>query len=386
MFAVFSAPFIAWKIGLTLAAVAYAYVRPPWPRSMFGKQISLDGVTFSVSHSREKYGPGWTVFTARLPSRASFEFNHESWVDRFFKRERYADEIQVGRPEFDDAIYVQSDSEKFARAIRADRAMQAAIVEMLKADGLAAVAGGRFSDDRSILLENGRLRVMLRGDVGADPKVREAFAAFHRRLTGFCTTVACDDDRFAGRAIVVQCLCWGFGAYGVLSAFELIRAQGDVFVNTFAFGEYAVIAALFLFSGFLIFVFRLLQGSSRLPRVISSYAGVLLLAFIPAGVGLFADLNRYLPQGEVVVERVVRSLDRVERHSSKGPRFRYFGCFDRAELAGRSGAGASFQVPACMELSRADFERLHQGQGVRFHMGRGALGFVWYKNLQAMEM
>lgn len=381
---IYEAPFFTAKVAITAAAMAYTYLQLQWLRSFWQKTALVNGVVVRFKFLPQKGGPGYTTMSADLPCKGGFEFNRETWLDRWFKKRQLSTEIEVGNRDFDEAVYIESDSPTFGAMLRSDAGARDAIRAALNFD---AAPVRILEPGKSILLEAGVLNLRVRGDQSANQSVFEGFVQLQKVLTALCSRLDFSDDVYAAKAAVARSVLAGVTTFGFVSASEMAFNQGAIFVNGGSFFKASLIASLILLCSLVIFVFSILERSSRLPRILASYAFVTLFTSVPAGIGLFADIDRYMDwHSEVVVERVVRDLNQVERHSSKGPRYNYFACFDRAELAGRSGPGAALELPDCIQLTSRKFYELHAGQGVRFRVGQGALGYQWYKQIQPLEM
>jgi len=117
-----------------LISVASFVTGASWQRSKSrwrGIPKDMDGVNYE--YKLKKYRtPGLSDMVPAAPTRIAvkapelydFEFKRETWVDRFFKWLGLSRKYQVGRSNFDDAIYIASDDSGLCRALMMDQLLR----------------------------------------------------------------------------------------------------------------------------------------------------------------------------------------------------------------------------------------------------------------------
>ena len=371
-----AAAYVQLKIVVSVAAGLWKFSsvgnRFSLPKQFFSTD-TIDGV--GVEHTlldRQRSNPKTYFRTSLWLPGVLFQFNLETWQDAFFKRNGLVIEAQTGELAFDSKYYIRSDSPSFLGVLKSERALRDAVAELFQLGAIFISFG------------DGYLAAQFSGAQIENRMAPAALAKLQKVLVSVGTRLVPGDDPFIKPVQHLTAVIYGLATYGFLSYAELVFTKGAVFVHWSDFLYYGLIAAL---AGLILFcasVFGILRSSSRAPRFLLEMALVLLLGGIPAGLGIFADLDRFADRRpELVVERVVRSLNTYQRRTKNGTRTEYQGCFDAAALAGRNGI--LINLPDCVELSHTDYDVLNQGDGVRFHVGRGFLGIPWYKQMQRLD-
>jgi hypothetical protein len=342
-------------------------------KGSFSPGPSIDGFgveTLVVNKNKRSVA---TIFRTPLPlDGVVFHFNLENWMDGFFKRNGLVIEPQVGDVAFDSKYYIRSDSPSFLQFLKTEREFRAALGELFR-------LGAKI-----IFFEDGQLNVRFSGDQCANREMSAAFVKLRQTLSSVGTRIVAGDDPYLAPIQRLKALIYGFGMYGLISYFEAEFTKGTIFVNLSDFLYRSVILGLAALVLFCAVVFGYLRSSSRAPRFLTETGFVILVLGLPAAIGLFADIDRYFDhRQEIVVERVVSTLNTVERHTRRGSTTEYHACFEPAALAGRSVK--LINLPDCLLLGSTEYFDLKVGDGVRLHVGRGFLGVPWYRRLQRLE-
>ncbi len=369
-----TAPYFIIKLSLSAVAFTWALIRPKWMTIVSYRDIpTLDGVAIKAAFTKSRNGLGFTFFRSELPGMTViFDVNRENWWDRLFKKQALTSEPQVGNLKFDDAFYIRSDSPSFSNALRTGLEIQSAITDLFG-------CGARW-----LALEDGRLRVNFAGDQRESSAAAANFSKLNKALLAIAPRLNSGDDPFAVIMQRLRALMFAVAVYGTISFIELLTSVRGDFVRSqdlFSLGLKVAIPVLVLFC---VAVVRTLSGSSRAPRFLSQFGIIIVLAGIPAIIGLMGDLDRYFDRRPVITaERVVRSLNAYEYRTKSGKGYNYEACFDPAVLAGRSGPAA--EIPKCMRLTYEEYSDMRIGDGARFVIGPGLLGIPWYKRIQRLE-
>jgi hypothetical protein len=372
-----NAPIFVIKLALTAIVIAWAYIRPRWITvASYRTTLNVEGVTFKSGLVRQKNRANFSMYKSELQALAgaSVDFNLENFWDRWFKQHGLAHEHQVGQTTFDNSIYIRSDSPSLRLALTTNQSLR---------DAIAAV----FNDNgKWIGIEDGVLRVRHNGDQRENLTAQSAFARLNRSLSEIATRLTPNDDPFAKRARWIRALMCGLVPYGFLSCLDLfIKPRpdfihlGDILILGLKFALPALTLACYQ-------IFRSLKDSSRAPRLLSEFGLFLIFMGVPAGVGLTADLDRYFDfHRDVIVHRVVRSIETYVVRTSKGNRSHFSACFDPAFDGGRKVDPAAFGLPDCISISGQEFADFKQGDGTRFHIGPGLFNIPWYKKIDRLE-
>lgn len=373
-----TAPWFIAKLGLALAAAILNRRRPYWYLDLFGKAPDLvDGVSvrqnFYKGRGRRR---GFTNFLSeiQLPG-AGVDFRPEAWVDRAMKSIGLTYEFESGDAEFDQKVYVRSDSESFNSYLKAHSDFREAVVKLIDFGAI------------KIEFEASRILLRFRDNYVGDSERLKAFAKFATLVAQLKHQVDFKDDPHTGKIARVRVAAWIIGVYAAVSVYEYGIARGEIFLNGSSFAKFAGLWAAVLLLALCVGMWAWFRDSSRTPRLFVDYSALLILAVVPFFMAVIADLDRYVDFAKpVIVDQLVTSVDRIETQGRRRNKVRYVGCFERAALAGRSGPAAEMILPRCLDLSRSDFESLQRGQGVRFHIGYGLFRFPWIKRIQPLEM
>lgn len=372
-----SAPYFILRIALAAAAgLVFHFRRGGHLLMLNGRDVAIDGKMVTTGFMSEKSRLGHTTFMMATSVRSDVEFDRESWADTQAKNLGISSEIQTADAAFDPSVYVGSDSPSFAAQLRSHAKLRSAVKDFLFVDGTTLkIAGGYF-------------RARMLGDCRDDQARLKGFVEVFRELESVGGGVRAGDDHFAGKMKFVVSLLAALAVYDIGSYFEFTMTRGRIFVDENSFYGAALLATVIGPCVIVGLVVWTLRGSSRAHFIFTRYFLLLVLAVGPACAFLMADIDRYFDfRAPIIVDRLVTDTKEVVTRTSKGgTRYTYTGCFEPAALAGRAGEGAALNLSPCLNISRTDFYALKNGQGVRFQIGRGAIGYQWIKRIQPLEM
>jgi hypothetical protein len=296
-------------------------------------------------------------FTIGMPLDAPFVFRlqREESSDRWFKSMGLAHEFQTGDTPFDEAIYIACDHPALHRALKEKAAAREWIVKVLDA-GYKRISG----DGRVLWIER---------PASEEPTEEEVarLSALRASLSGMRPALKMHRDPFNARVVAVEALTWSLFAYAAVGLFEYL-VEPDVYVGSRALLVPGLGAALALVAGLLALVAYFLRGSSRGSRILIESAILLVLAAPIAGMQLVDDLNRGLDRSEPTVEtwNVTDKWATKRRRSSS---------YHLALVKG----GESRQVT----VEYGVYSRAKVGHPLRLHIAKGALGYRWYRAMEA---
>jgi hypothetical protein len=184
-------------------------------------------------------------------------------------------------------------------------------------------------------------------------------------------------DRFGWRMAAVEALTWSVFAYAVGGAVEMVVHREDYHVNPSGLIMPGLLTGAALFALLFALLVLLLRGSSRGHVVLIEGALLLLFGFPIGGIQLVSDINRGLDESapQTVERRVIRTEERLHR-GRRGRRYYTYHLW-----FGGEEHNPPFTLPETMLVTGATFRQARAGGGVKLQLGRGWLGFPWYREI-----
>lgn len=308
------------------------------------------------------------------PDHVSFAFKRENWLDQIFKGIGFSSEHQIGRSNFDDAIYIVSDDEDLCRKLTVDKNIQADILDFFNTGSASCKAkvirchGGRLWVEYKT---TGKAEEVLLSaiDTIAVPrlhKIANALSAVPRKAGRRW------NDPFTLKAIAILSVSTGLAInFGVQMLRIYATAEVPFTVDSTGLWKMAALAGLAGAVVFFMAVTLLLGGSARAHLVLVEALLVGSLGVTGSAFVELRDLNIEWDTGNEV-HHVARVVDKVTRKSRRSARRYYLVVEDwRA-------ANARYEI----KISRASYERVLKNDNLSIYEKPGYLAFPWVARLK----
>ena len=350
-------------IALRLAVIVVAFIAryvTLWYRP--GSEGTHGGLPWYQKLEKTKKGD-IVSFEVGVEMRAKvlFRLQREEASDRWFKSMGLAEEFQTGDAKFDNMVYVACDHPALHRALKDNRKAREKIEEMLEA-GYSRI----WSDGNALWTK--RLSKTPPG-----PKDLDRLAALHAALGGMKTGWRFFSDPYNARVVAVEALTWSLFGYALAGFIEYWFEGSYVHMDPYSLLVPGAVATVVLVAGLLAVVWWLLKGSSRGHRILVEGVVLIALSAPVAGIQVVSDVNRSLDRSPPTAS----SWTVVNKYSVRKRRTptRYY-----LVLGSRLG-GAEVDVPSEVQVESSVYNAATRGKGVEIDVGRGALGYRWYRRI-----
>lgn len=327
------------------------------------KKITLDGVEFSLEKTKHDASI-WTPFKSRFV----FKINPEKTWDRFFKYIGLSVEFQTGDKEFDERIYMASDSLSLNKHIASDEELKKLIVELSKLGFKQIVVDGSYFKIKLSKEQNFDNTHLANG-----VRIYKALLGIEKKWRGNFS------DPFAWKYLFTECIVWSIGVYGFISLYAFYFGEWYFYIDIYPLIELGLIysSAACLFLIFLVFYF--FRESSRAHRIILESALVLIAGVPAAATGLLSDLNIYLDQNKTTtIELLIEDKTTyvVSRSRGTGTTTYYY-----LHLQQKNNY-RFYQIPKTLSVPSELYDRAVQGQYLTIEVSPGRYKFPWFKRMQ----
>jgi len=307
------------------------------------------------------------------PKSLQFRVRKERGHDRFFKAMGISVEIQVSDPQFDDAVYLESDVEALGWMLMQNSELRAAIVNIfLQADA------SRF---KKVLIRCSHGRVWIEvAPRDAEAVIAADSLATHlgvlaKALTTHRTMLEQQEDPFVRRAILVLSIST---ATAVLGIYGLIRGgtgRTDILDSWQLFVACVVPGAIGL-GIFVALIVAFLGRSSRTHLVLVEAVLVGGVGFVLGLFGLAREMNvEFDPSPAQSIEISGARTEHKITRGRRGSRNHHYYLHIADWRVSRQGA------PLRLELSSEQFRQLENQRNVTLHVKSGSLGFEWVESI-----
>ncbi len=306
------------------------------------------------------------------PPLASFSsprilLRSEGWADRLGKRLELNREVQIGEPDFDRAVYIESDApDHVVACVLGDPARRRAVLDVLAAgfaevrihDGSSLVAASRPRPG-AVHLRSAVVRDVARCLAVLAPAIpaREPLADAVPAGAGGCVR---------GAAVLLLGLAILAGLLGAAGVMVTIRdayppVTGDVYLLAVPVGASLVVVALLLLA-------LAVRGRSTSFRVFVMVGALIVYAVPCYTVGAFLGING---AGDIS-KPALRPSRVVDRWATTGKN-----AGRHLRLAGLRRGDAPFEL----EVDASTYDKLAAGNAVVVTTGAGALGWEWIRRI-----
>ncbi len=353
----------AMWIAIRILAAVVAFIARHIQRLLFSPTPvgAFEGTLYFQKLEKDKKGKvtGFRVGVhLRVPVILRLQAEHAS--DRLFKALGLAKEFQTGDNEFDREIYVACDHPALFHLLLEDERARMKIREVLGA-GFHRIS----TDGEALWIERTVDREPTVTELKLLVELRNVLAELESRLRHY-------SDPFVAKAVAVEAVTWSVFAYAAGALLELTFNRVDYHVDSWQLLGPGLLAATILFGLLFGLVVALLRGSSRGHRILVEGAVLLVISVPVASVQTVSDLNRYLDSSETVV--ISREIERAEVRRGRKSTAYYLVL---APVMGPS----QVDLPSRIRVTRDVYSQATPGLALDLHLGRGWLGFPWYRRI-----
>ncbi len=351
-------------IAIGLSALARIFSKQIF-LSLSGKQESIvAGNKIYIIKHRSKSSVLATSFIVDLAFPAQFKLTNEVGSDSFFKNLGLAKEFQTGDPEFDDLIYIASDSKSFFRKLTGDPTLRKTILKFFVSDAIHLKSDGR------------QLILKLPGDCSQNQEIKNELIALKDSINRDRTLrVGFLDDPFVWKAFITETLVWSFFGYASAGFMEWSFNRQDYHLDGMYLFQQGIIFGLLCLVFFFLVVILVFRGSSRGHRIIIESALLIGLCMPIAGVNMLSDLNINLDsQPSIIVHGQIINKEKREHRSKNGRYYTYYLYFNF------DGAPSGLNVPKCIQVDPDVFNSASQASIAKIEVGPGFMGHPWYRS------
>lgn len=369
--------FLFGLLTLVLAVVAALKLRARSAWRGIGDSVLVERKPLRYEHGTREHnhrvdGRLWGVAG---PPGFDFRLHPEGWLDRLCRILGASAERSVGDPDFDRAVFIESDDERLVAALRAQPELRA---RMLGIQGRLAQEGSARCTWQSA---GGRLWLETRGKAEPLPELTtEIVATLHALAHALRATHVSGTpggDPFVRRALLLLALNAGFLVLAIATLFRVTQGRTDV-LEPWPMFVAVLVPGLAVGGAYLVVAARWLRSSARAHRVLAEILVLGLPSIVVGGYGLAREANIAFETG-APGWCVVGQASTSHRTYRCGRRSRRTCHAYALHLpSGIDGEG----TPRILHLDRATFRRLPAQGPVTLDVRPGALGFAWVADVR----
>ena len=294
-----------------------------------------------------------------------FKLTPEKGVDALAKLFGIAQEVQTGDAQFDEAVYVASDSPELHRILQTRPNFRAAICQLLAAGYDSIVSRGEV-----LRLRNRFILEPSPEHLSAGFLIAEELQAANYQLR------LQERDPFIIRPLIVESIVWSIAAYAVSSLIEFV-----VWVRYIDLSQLimpGILATVAAFCILMLLSILIMKGSSRSHRVLVEAAVVLAFSLPVLGFIAVSDANIGLDTSEpVAVSMQIQDKEVIERRTRKYT-FRRSRTSRAYQLTFYPvGDISGISPPTKIQVTKDEYDRAYIGGSVHLVIRGGWLGFPW---------
>ena len=321
--------------------------------------MTVEGIEFSVVHSKHH-----SSLLIPLKSRFIFKLNPEKIWDKFLKSLGLAKEFQTGNKEFDDRIYLASDSLTLNKHLAEDSDFINLVLELSKIGFDQIVVDGNY-----FRLKFSKDKIYDTNFLSKAVKIFQSLEAIEKKWYGRFS------DAFAAKYILAEAVLWSIAGYGISCFLEMFNGV-SVYYDLWSLLKqgliYGGVAALLS----IIIIFYQFRGSSRGHRIIIECILIILLGIPASGVGLLSDLNTKLDHKQTMKIELLIEDKRITVSRNRRTTTTHY----KLELAQKNNY-RFYQLPSTLEVESDLYERANVGDFLIVEVAPGRFNYPWYKKM-----
>jgi hypothetical protein len=330
------------------------------------------GINFQIQkkHGKNSVVLG-TTFLFKFPCSSIFGLARETSFDSFFKKLGISKEIQTNNKEFDETVYITSDSDNFSNLICSNENLQRYVVMFLEDQG------------KKIFCDKENISFHFHGDVSVNESAKEQFFQIVIELQKIDRQFReTKQDNFEKKVVFTEAVLWSFAGYVIATYvsnnFLADKYGMDDFVDLWqgikvSIGFFCTLLVILVF-----WIAAWFKGSSRGHRIIAE-SFLLLTLTLPFG-SYYAviDLNSLLDTKRCLkFERKVLKKNYVWHSGRHSRGYSYH--LDVAPTQSTDPNTVQVSLPESIEIEKSDYEEILEGQIVEIEIGQGFFYVPWYK-------
>lgn len=344
-----------------------------WFYKSFGKHLigfpeTINQKTLYVRKVSNKHNIVLTVFRFEYKSLSLFKLSGESEIDLYFKKLGFANEVQTGDIDFDQKIYVASDSSLFRNQLIAEPQLRKMVLNLFNLGCESIEGNGQF------------ISFSFSNDKSKDQNLKEQADLFFSELSMINkSSKAKLNDTFSYKVLLAESIIWSVAAYSWTSYFGWAFGTGELHLNPFLLVVCGLILGMALLVFMVFLVAKFFKGSSRGHRIFIESIFVLGLSVPIAGISLFHDINTFYDNNlPVVIEVKVISLEeKIHRsRSNKTSKSYHLEIQNNPKLD-------PYKLKTKWKISSDQYNSIGSNQNVQFKIKPGRLFLPWIQSIDA---
>lgn len=254
--------------------------------SLLGKSFRshANGLSLYIKNKKNsKTGAESSRVYIKLKSKIFFRLVPESPWFRWYKSIGFANEIQVGDPEFDEKFYIATENYGVINKLRGDVELRKCILRLCEL-GYCKFTSNGFGQ---VCLENPEMRTEETDDI-----LREFLRI--KNALDLIPTSSFLSEPFVIWVLALEFFLYGLGFYAVSSYGGMIIYTGSTHLNVLEFILKGLMVSIILFFAWIGIIVLALRKSPRGPLLFYEFALPFGLIALVGGFMLFGDLNQAL--------------------------------------------------------------------------------------------
>lgn len=337
----------------------------------FGAEKTIDGVKLIVKKTTNKNGTvTGTTFVVPLQCKSVFKLTRESWIDQVCKNFGLSTELQTGHTEFDQVVYIASDSQLFLREMQQDAKSRELILKLFQT-----------LKCHNIYCDGETLALFFKGDNAENTEAMNTFVELSKQLADLNKAhIGFFDDPHAKKILIIEALIWSLATFAAISFLDWATALSDVYLYQWLLVSHGIRWGFFVAIVFLCFIAIFLKGSSRGHRILVESFIVLFLSLPVGGIGVVADINSFFDKSKsTIIEAKVTDFYRQEHRSRRSTWYTYH---INVETVNSTNP---MDLPRSIKVEQELYNKIRKDSMVRIEIGQGYLKHLWYKSIAPLS-
>lgn len=334
-----------------------------------GQEETINQKTLFVRKISNKHQVVDTVFRFEFSSQSLFKLSLESEIDQFFKKVGIANEVQTGDTDFDQKIYVASDSSLFRDQIKQDTKLRQLVLGLFKLECESIEGNGQY------------VSFKFPGDRSNDQNLKQELSVFFALFSELnLSSNHLLKDPFSVKVLFAEALIWSMAAYAWTSYFSWTFGAGEIHLNPLAMISYGLVIGLSVLAVVVFIIAKFFKGSSRGHRIFIESVMVLGLSLPIGGISSFHDINTFNDNSltTVIEAEVISNEEKISRRRSNRAKKSY-----HLEIRTNSEQD-KFNLKTRWKISREQFDSIGSNKFVQFRIKSGRLMQPWIQSIEPL--
>lgn len=305
-----------------------------------------------------------TYFSVAIKSKSVFKISYEDKWDKFFKKIRFAKELQTGDEQIDERLYIASDCRVFQDALLGSQEIRNLIKKLFSMGA------------ESISCDGEHLIFKFKNTKTDHPLILDEVFLFQELLAVETNkTKYFFRDKYAVQIFYIECIIWALGGYSLASYFQFTSIKKTVHLDSYGLFFDGTMLGLALAGLLLVGFWLLMKGSSRSHRVLMEAFVVLCISGPLAGTQVLSDINIGRDTSKPDTVKVeIEDLKQVYHRSRKG-RSSYYSYHMKIKVDENDPLAK--QLPQVLDIEESVFHNLRNQKTAAVDIASGYLNYKW---------